>query len=182
MRICFAAAAALLVASGSVSSGNTTSSLQTARWLSLAGYCIFAFILLTLIILELFLLTKRQSLISSSRKVRQPSFRVPHQRILTNHAGLERNLDRRPIHHPPVRVRYPRSRLRVYLLSMESNSWFHCGICADGIGVRVHSDMRMAIYRVLYASKSGCGSSCERDQCPERCRLNGRWLNSKFVR
>jgi hypothetical protein len=64
------AAASLLIAGGSVASGNTKSSLNTARWLSLAGYCIFAAILVLLIALELFLFTKRGSLISSSHKVR----------------------------------------------------------------------------------------------------------------
>lgn len=70
MRICFAVAVALLVAGGSIASGNSASSLQLAKWLSLAGYCIFAFILLVLVTLELFLLTKRESLVPSSRKVR----------------------------------------------------------------------------------------------------------------
>jgi hypothetical protein len=65
MRLTFIGAAALLTAGGSVASNQP----HLGKWLSLAGYILFAVTLGITIALELFFLMKRGRLISSSRRV-----------------------------------------------------------------------------------------------------------------
>jgi hypothetical protein len=81
-----------------------------------------------------------------------------------------------------MRLRYPRGRFRLYFLSVEPDFWVYCGLCADGAGVRIHSNMHMALYWLYYASESRCGSSCERDRHPEGRCLNGHKFDDTIVR
>lgn len=67
IRIIIVGAAVLLTVGGSMAS----STPHTAKWLSLAGYILFAIVLGLLIAMELFFVTKGASLIPSSQKVRQ---------------------------------------------------------------------------------------------------------------
>ena len=73
LRLSFIAAAGLLGAGGGVSSGSTKSSQNLGRWLTLAGYIVFAVVLVTLVFIELYFWTIRESLIPSSRKVNKPT-------------------------------------------------------------------------------------------------------------
>ena len=77
MRLVFIGAAALLTAGGSVASDQP----HLGKWLSLAGYIVFAVALGIIIALELFFLVKRDRLLPSSRRV---SIQWPCTKLVTD--------------------------------------------------------------------------------------------------
>ena len=77
MRLVFIGAAALLTAGGSVGNGQP----HLGKWLSLAGYIVFAVALGVIIALELFFLMKKDRLIASSRRV---SMQCPCTKVVTD--------------------------------------------------------------------------------------------------
>ncbi|KAL7936401.1 hypothetical protein V8C35DRAFT_295394 [Trichoderma chlorosporum] len=69
MRFFMLIAVGLLAAGGAVSSGGTPSSATTSRTLSLAGYAVFAAVLVALISMMAFFWKKKQTLLPSSQTV-----------------------------------------------------------------------------------------------------------------
>ena len=70
LRICFLVAAVLLASGGGVAD----SSPKTGKWLALAGYLLFAVVLLILIAMALYFWRLRDNFIPSSRKVSETCF------------------------------------------------------------------------------------------------------------